>query len=196
MFNSVEFPIVTFASSNLHKFTEIKEIFIQKTSIKLDHLNISLLEIQSASLEEVAAFSLNECVRNIDKDLIFVEDSGLFINCLNGFPGPYSAFILNTIGLNGILSLLNNVPNRKSIFQSTIALKFQNQTKIFTGQVNGKIAMQISDFGWGYDPIFIPDCDGKRTFGELGDKKNEISHRFIAVGKLIEFLNNQLHLVK
>ncbi len=88
MLNSVEFPILTFASSNLHKFTEIKEIFEQKTSIKLDHLKISLLEIQSASLEEVAAFSLNECVRNTDKDLIFVEDSGLFIDCLNGFPGP------------------------------------------------------------------------------------------------------------
>lgn len=196
MFNLVEFPIVTFASSNLHKFTEIKEIFKQKTSIKLDHLNISLIEIQSASLEEVAAFSLNECVRNTNKDLTFVEDSGLFIDCLNGFPGPYSAFILNTIGLNGILNLLNSAPNRKAIFQSSIALRFQNQTKIFTGQVNGKISTQISDFGWGYDPIFIPDSDGKRTFGELGDKKNEISHRFIAAGKLIEFLNNQLHLVK
>lgn len=196
MFNLVEFPIVTFASSNLHKFTEIKEIFKQKTSVKLDHLNISLIEIQSASLEEVAAFSLNECVRNTNKDLTFVEDSGLFIDCLNGFPGPYSAFTLNTIGLNGILNLLNSAPNRKAIFQSSIALRFQNQTKIFTGQVNGKISTQISDFGWGYDPIFIPDSDGKRTFGELGDKKNEISHRFIAAGKLIEFLNNQLHLVK
>jgi XTP/dITP diphosphohydrolase len=184
--------MVLFATSNLHKFDEISQIFSQKTTIKLDHLDISLLEIQSASLEEVAIFSLKECVRITGNNSVFVEDTGLFIDCLNGFPGPYSAFIINTIGLNGILTLLNGRRNRKAVFQSCIALKFEDTIEIFSGQVEGQISEQISDVGWGYDPIFIPDCDGKRTYGELGQKKNTISHRYLATIKLIKYLNYKL----
>ncbi|MHA2073936.1 MAG: non-canonical purine NTP pyrophosphatase [Candidatus Hodarchaeales archaeon] len=196
MSKSAGFPAVSFATSNFHKFTEIKTIFDQKTSIYLEHLKISLLEIQSASLEEVAAFSLNECARMTENSKFFVEDTGLFIESLLGFPGVYSAYILETIGLNGIMTLMKNSSSRKAAFQSVIALKLGNITKFFTGQIKGHISKRISDIGWGYDPIFIPDCDGKRTFGELGEEKNIISHRFIATQKLIEFLNRNLNKVK
>ncbi len=184
--------MLLFATSNLNKFAEIKEIFSQKTTIRLDHLNISLLEIQSTSLEEVAIFSLKECVKIIGNTSVFVEDTGLFIECLNGFPGPYSAFIINTIGLNGILTLLNGKENRKAVFQSCIALKFENKIKTFSGQIKGKISRHKSNSGWGYDPIFIPECNGIRTFGELGQEKNTISHRFLATMKLIKYLNSKL----
>ena len=156
------------------------------------HLNISLLEIQANSLEEVATFSLNECVRNTRYDGIFVEDAGLFIDSLNGFPGPYSAFILRTIGLNGVLDLMENKINRSAIFQSTIALRIKKQTKLFTGKIKGEISRRISDLGWGYDPIFIPEGYIMKTFGELGEEKNLISHRFLATQKLIQFLNAEL----
>ncbi|MFX0087199.1 MAG: RdgB/HAM1 family non-canonical purine NTP pyrophosphatase [Candidatus Hodarchaeota archaeon] len=181
--------MVLFVTSNLNKFVEIKEIFKQNTTIKLDHLNISLIEIQSASLEEIAIFSLKECIKITGNSSVFVEDTGLFIESLNGFPGPYSAFIINTIGLNGILTLLNGRKNRKAIFQSCIALKFEDKIKTFSGQIKGQISRHISNAGWGYDPIFIPECNGKRTFGELGQKKNTMSHRFLAAMKLINYLN-------
>jgi len=188
--------MVLFATSNLNKFREIKEIFSQKTTIELEHFNVSLLEIQATSLEEVAVFSLKECVKITKNRSVFVEDTGIFINCLKGFPGPYSAYIINTIGLNGILNLLNGRKNRKAVFQSCIALKFENKIKVFSGHVKGRISNQIYGTGWGYDPIFIPDCDGKRTYGELGKKKNTISHRFLATMKLIKYLNSKLLEVK
>jgi XTP/dITP diphosphohydrolase len=196
MSNSTGFSIVNFATSNFHKFTEVKAIFDQQTSISLEHLKISLLEIQSASLEEVAAFSLEECAKRTEKTNFFVEDTGLFIESLHGFPGVYSAFILETIGLNGILTLLKGNSSRNAVFQSVIALKFGNIKKFFTGQIEGQISKRISSLGWGYDPIFIPNSDEKRTFGEMGEEKNLISHRYIATLKLIKFLNKNINRVK
>ena len=124
-----------------------------------------------------------------DKSNFFVEDTGLFIESLHGFPGVYSAFVLETIGLNGILTLLNNRSSRNAVFRSVIALKLGNITKFFTGQIEGQISKQISSLGWGYDPIFIPNSDIRRTFGEMGEEKNLISHRYIATKELIGFLN-------
>ena len=196
MSNSTGFSIVSFATSNLHKFTEVKAIFDQQTSISLEYLKISLLEIQSASLEEVAAFSLEECAKRTEKTNFFVEDTGLFIESLHGFPGVYSAFVLETIGLNGILTLLKNNSSRNASFQSVIALRLGNITKFFTGQIEGQISRQISSSGWGYDPLFIPNSDGRRTFGEMAEEKNLISHRYIATLKLIKFLNKNINRVK
>ena len=183
--------MVLFATSNLNKFAEINEVFSQKTTIKLEHLNISLLEIQSASLEEVAIFSLKECAKITGNNSVFVEDAGLFIDCLNGGPGPYSAFIINTIGLNGILTLLNGRKNRKAVFQSCIALKFKEKIKIFSGQVEGQISKHISNTGWGYDPIFIPENHTK-TFAQMRtEEKNEFSHRGKSLEKLINYFKNK-----
>ena len=119
MSNSTEFPVVGFATTNFHKFVEVKSIFNQKTPIRLVHLNISLLEIQSASLEEVAAFSLRECEKKTNSYAFFVEDTGLFIESLHGFPGVYSAYVLETIGLNGILTLMKGNTSRNAVFQTT-----------------------------------------------------------------------------
>ena len=181
---------IFFVTSNLHKYNEINTIFKQYTSIQPRLLQTNLLEIQSLNLEEIAIFSLKNCAETIDHDYIFVEDSGLFIEQLNGFPGPYSAFIFKTIGLQGILTLIGESKNREAYFQSSIALKIGKKIKIFSERVHGVISEKITDLGWGYDPIFIPKCDGILTYGELGHKKNTLSHRFLATQKLINFLKN------
>ncbi|UCG89787.1 MAG: RdgB/HAM1 family non-canonical purine NTP pyrophosphatase [Candidatus Heimdallarchaeota archaeon] len=180
---------IFFATNNIHKYNEVNAIFKQHTFFQLKFLKTPLVEIQSSNLEEIAIFSLKKCSRIIKNTPIFVEDSGLFIKHLNGFPGPYSAYIFKTIGLKGIIALMKEIEDREAYFQSSIALKIENKINIFTGQVRGQIAQDISDTGWGYDPIFIPESDGIHTFGELGIKKNFISHRFLATLKLIKFLN-------
>ncbi|MHA2245246.1 MAG: RdgB/HAM1 family non-canonical purine NTP pyrophosphatase [Candidatus Hodarchaeales archaeon] len=192
MFNSSRKPKIFFATSNLHKYSEIHAIFKQYSLIQPKHLQTSLIEIQSSDLEEIAIFSLKKCARIVENIPIFVEDSGLFIEQLKGFPGPYSAYIFKTLGLKGILTLMQNIKTREAYFQSSIALKIKNSIEIFTGRVKGQISHDISDKGWGYDPIFIPASDSLHTFGELGLKKNTISHRFLATLKLIKFLKNFL----
>ncbi|UCG00587.1 MAG: non-canonical purine NTP pyrophosphatase [Candidatus Heimdallarchaeota archaeon] len=182
-------PEIFLVTSNLHKYDEIYSIFKQYTSIQLRLLQANLVEIQSSDLEEIAIFSLKKCAKKLKEKLIFVEDSGLFIKQLNGFPGPYSAYIFRTLGLKGILTLMKMFKKREAYFQSSIAVKNENEIKVFTERVQGQISLEISDLGWGYDPIFIPDCDGTLTYGELGLKKNALSHRFLATQKLIKYLN-------
>jgi XTP/dITP diphosphohydrolase len=150
----------------------------------------NLVEIQSSDLEEIAIFSVKNCAETINYECFFVEDSGLFIKQLNGFPGPYSAYIFRTLGLKGILTLMERFENREAYFQSSIALKTRNEIKVFSEQVQGIISQRISDSGWGYDPIFVPNYDGSLTYGELGPKKNTLSHRFRATQGLINFLKN------
>ena len=144
MNNSTRNPEVFFVTSNLHKYTEINSIFEQYTSIQLRLLQINLVEIQSSDLEEIAIFALENCTETIKETPIFVEDSGLFIKSLNGFPGPYSAYIFRTLGLKGILTLMENFENREAYFQSSIALKIDNGTRVFTERVQGKISQEIS----------------------------------------------------
>ncbi|MFX1505578.1 MAG: non-canonical purine NTP pyrophosphatase [Promethearchaeota archaeon] len=175
-------------TSNLHKYNEINTIFKQYTSIQLRLHQTNLVEIQSSDLEEIAIFSLKKCAETIKHEYIFVEDSGLFIKELNGFPGPYSAYIFRTLGLKGILTLMEKFKNREAYFQSSIALKIRDDIKVFSERVQGAISLRISDSGWGYDPIFIPKFDGILTYGELGFKKNMFSHRFRATLGLINFL--------
>ncbi|WP_455143636.1 non-canonical purine NTP pyrophosphatase [Candidatus Hodarchaeum mangrovi] len=189
--NSIE---IGFVSSNVQKYKEIYKVFLQKSKIQLKFLNMILSEIQSDSLEEIAKFSLKTCFQKDFTIPYFVEDSGLFIETLNGFPGPYSSYVLKTIGLWGILKLLEEKDNRKAFFQSSIALYFNKKIYLFTGRVNGIISASVSKSGWGYDPIFIPSKGDGKTFGELGEKKYSLSHRYLAVCKLISFLNEEYKL--
>ncbi|MHA2203468.1 MAG: RdgB/HAM1 family non-canonical purine NTP pyrophosphatase [Candidatus Hodarchaeales archaeon] len=192
MLDSTRNPEIFFVTSNLHKYNEINTIFKKHTLIQLKLLQTNLVEIQSLDLEEIAVFSLKKYAETIEHKLIFVEDSGLFIKQLNGFPGPYSAYILKTLGLKGILTLMEKFENREAYFQSSIALKIENKIKVFTERVQGRISYSISDSGWGYDPIFVPKCNGILTYGELGLKKNTLSHRFLATQELLNFLNKNL----
>lgn len=189
--NSIE---IGFVSSNVQKYREIYEVFLQNSKIQLKFLRMTLSEIQSNNLEEIAQFSLETCAQKNFTIPYFVEDSGLFIESLKGFPGPYSSYVLKTVGLRGILKLLEETENRKAFFQSSIALSLNNKISLFTGRIDGTISTSISKSGWGYDPIFIPSQGNGKTFGELAEKKNLLSHRYLAAIKLVAFLKKEYHL--
>ena len=174
---------VTFASTNKNKFDEVKSILDLRIAVNFSH--IELVEVQSDSLVEIAREKAKSAYAKVGKPVI-VEDDGLYIDSLKGFPGQYSSFAFKTIGNAGILKLLEGSSKRVASFRSIIASYDRNDLQTFEGTVNGTIADSISPGGWGYDPIFVPEGAGM-TFAELANSKNEYSHRKKALDKFAEW---------
>ena len=188
--------MISFISSNKHKYQEIKAIFEQNSKIQVEHIQKHLNELQSDNLEEIAIFSLKNLSTDFYRKYFFVEDSGLFIKSLNGFPGPYSSYVFNKLGNEGIIKLMRNIEKREAYFQSTIALRTNTGLNTFTDIIRGHISKKITESGWGYDPIFIVDSEFPNTLGDLGKKKDTMSHRYHATRKMINYLENDPNFYK
>ena len=111
--------MVFFATGNINKFNEARSILSQY-GIAVGMLKLKGDEIQSDSLKEIAQKSVQNAYKACRLP-IFVEDAGLFIDALSGFPGPYAAYVYKTIHNSGILKLMEGEKNRKAVFQSVIA---------------------------------------------------------------------------
>lgn|SRR5690606_32039033 len=122
------------------------------------------------------------------------DDSGLEVEALNGAPGVYSARYAGVHGdaeanMAKLLGELKGIENRKACFKTVLALILNGNKFEFKGEIWGQITEnKRGTAGFGYDPIFIPDGYDK-TFAEMSpEEKNSISHRSIAVQKLVDFL--------
>ena len=187
---------VIFASSNMNKFFEAQTI-LAEFGIKPIHYLLDLLEIQDDSLskiaEQKAVFAYNESrlmksVGAPKPSAVIVEDDGLFIDSLSGFPGPFSSYAFKTLGNDGILKLVGN--NRNAQFRAVIAYCDSNEKpKLFESSIAGTISENIQGKGWGYEPIFIPENQTK-TYAELADK-NKLSHRYEALKKFASWFNSK-----
>ncbi|MET1125040.1 MAG: XTP/dITP diphosphatase [Archaeoglobaceae archaeon] len=172
-----------FVTSNEGKFREVAEI-AAKYGLKIEWLKMEYLEPQGSDLEEIAKLSAELLAEKINGEF-FIEDSGLFVEALNGFPGPYSSYVFKTIGNEGILKLMENVENRRAQFKAVVAYWDGEKVWTFTGVVEGEIAREArGSGGFGYDPIFLY---GDKTFAEMGEAKNEVSHRRRAFEKFFEW---------
>jgi len=177
---------VIFASSNIHKYEEAKEI-LAEFGIELEFFKTDLVEIQDDSLAKIAVQKALNAYDKCKKPVI-IEDDGLFIESLSGFPGPYSSYIFNTIGNNGILKLTGD--NRDAQFVAIIVFcDSSNEPTLFESSVAGTISKNIQDGGWGYDPIFIPERQNK-TYAELTNK-NKLSHRYESLKKFANWFNSK-----
>ncbi len=188
-----------FFSNNKNKTIEIKKIF---KKFNLEILSLSDLEISDEPEENGQTFEENAKIKsdygfNKTGFPCFADDSGICIESLDWKPGVFSKIYLNNFKSNEACFesiIKSNKKNSKqdAYFKTSISLTVKNnQNVIFNGKINGKISDQAKgEFGFGYDPIFIPENYNK-TLAELSTKeKNEISHRSIAVKKLINFLTN------
>jgi XTP/dITP diphosphohydrolase len=176
---------VTFASTNRNKFAEAQAI-LNPFGINVEFANADLLEIQSDSLDEIAREKAKSAYGLVGKPVI-VEDDGLFISALKGFPGQYSSYVFQTVGNQGILRLLAESQDRSALFRSMVAFCDGKSVSISEGIVNGRISESASQGGWGYDPIFVPE-GSSMTFGELGEEKNNFSHRRKALEKFANWM--------
>ncbi len=173
-----------FASSNRHKFAEAQSI-LGTYGIELEFFSCSLQEIQSDSIRTISRHKARHAFK-LCKRQVIVEDDGLEINSLGGFPGPYSSFAFGTIGNKGILRLVGR--SRAASFASVITYCDGSRLTSFEARVPGRISKAVRGRGWGYDPIFIADGQTK-TFAELAGK-NSVSHRYESLKK---FSNWFLH---
>lgn len=179
---------VTFASTNQNKFLEVQSI-LSTFDIAVQFAHVSLVEIQSDSLEDIAREKAKSAFAELQRP-VMVEDDGLFIESLNGFPGPYSSFVFRTIGNKGILKLLSGTGQRSASFRSLIVYHDGQDTSISEGTVKGRISKEITEGGWGYDPIFVPS-GSELTFAQLKDRKKEYSHRSAALEKFAHWISSR-----
>ncbi len=174
-----------FITSNEGKFREVKEM-AAKFGIEVEWLKMEYLEPQGNSLEEIARVSAEMLTSRINGEF-FLEDSGLFVEALKGFPGPYSSYVFKTIGNEGILKLMDGVEDRRAFFMAVVAYFDGSTVRTFTGKVEGEIAREIRGTqGFGYDPIFLY---GDKTFAEMStEEKNRVSHRRRAFEEFFRWL--------
>jgi XTP/dITP diphosphohydrolase len=181
-----------FVTSNQHKYDEISSI-MQNVGFKVQWRKMKYQEIQADTTEEVSLDSATKLAPLIGKEF-FLEDTGLYIAALNGFPGPYSSYVQDTIGNAGILRLIDDL-SRTAFFLTVITFYDGTGFHQFSGRLDGSIAGEITGKGgFGYDPIFIPEGESQ-TLGQLPlSTKNSISHRRRAVTAFMEFLTESGHI--
>lgn len=181
---------LAFITSNPGKVEEARKYF-EPLGVEVYQLRMEYPEIQADALEDVALFGVEWLSRKIEEPF-FLDDSGLFIDALDGFPGVYSAYVYRTLGIEGILKLMRDVANRRAHFRSVIAY-WDGDAHLFTGRVDGEITTSPrGSGGFGFDPIFKPLGFGK-TFAEMTtDEKNLISHRGRALRAFAEWLKENL----
>ena len=178
---------IYFITSNKGKVLEAQNKF-STINIDIVQKNFGYPEIQAEKLEDVAVFGVKYLQDRINEPFI-LEDAGLFIDVLNGFPGVYSSYVYHTLGCEGVLLLMKdfNESKRDATFRSVFAYKEpKSKPLFFVGECDGKISTELlGDNGFGYDPIFIPH-DSNRTFAQMKtDEKNSFSHRGKSLDKLI-----------
>jgi XTP/dITP diphosphohydrolase len=181
---------LAFVTSNPGKVEEARKYF-ESLGVEVYQLKVNYPEIQADTLEEVAEYGARWLAERV-KGPFFLDDSGLFVNALNGFPGVYSAYAYKTIGNLGILKLLDGENNRKAYFKSVIAY-WDGDLHLFTGRVDGEITREPKgEGGFGFDPIFRPE-GFKETFAEMTtEEKNRISHRGRALQAFATWLKENL----
>lgn len=185
-----------FATSNQNKVLEIQKILPKKFEIKsLKDLNyFEDVPENKNTIEGNAIFKAKYIYEKFNIN-VFADDTGLEVEALNGEPGVHSARYAGTTrnsekNIKKLLKNLKNVKNRNARFKTVIALLIDNKLHTFSGIVEGYILdSPMGNNGFGYDPIFCPNGFDK-SFAELTLKeKNLISHRSLAMKKLIDFIS-------
>ena len=191
--------IIHIVTSNEGKFREMSRM-VAPLGHEVVKENIPYPEIQADTLREVVEYGMEWILANDRREWMeksehgfIIDDSGLFIEALKGFPGVYSKFVFLTIGNPGILRLLEGGNNRRAEFRTALMFHYRGENHYFEGISKGKISLEARGTGgFGYDPIFIPD-GAEKTFGEMNtDEKNSFSHRGEAMERFVSFLGEAL----
>lgn len=168
---------VSFATGNKGKVEEAN-LILAPYHIRVLPFDGKGVEIQAETVAEVASYSAKQAAESFRKDLM-VEDAGLFVDSLGGFPGAFASHAFSTIGIEGLLRLLEGRRSRKAVFRSAVAYCEPGSAPVvFHGRVTGVISESPSGKnGFGFDPVFVPE-GSRRTMAELSlPEKCAISHR-------------------
>ena len=195
---------VWFMTGNVGKVREAKHA-LEPLGFEVKQLvveGVDFSEPQCDDLEIVARSKLEQAQAHLPHpdDALMVEDAGLFVDVLGGFPGVYSAYVLKTLGCNGMLKLMEGNNNRNAEFQAVAALLLDGDVFISRGVCEGVLAAKESGKdGFGFDPIFVPNDVERQgivhatnglTFADVDlPVKENFSHRRKALDGLLELLS-------
>ncbi|KAA0206130.1 non-canonical purine NTP pyrophosphatase [Candidatus Uhrbacteria bacterium] len=175
--------MIYFITGNEKKFNEMKAILPE-----IERLDIDLPEIQEIDPHAIIRAKLEAACRHHDGEFI-VEDTSVSMECLNGLPGPFIKWFLQTVGTRGLAELAAKLGNDRAAVTIVIGYaKSAGDIQFFEGVANGRIVPPRGERGFAWDPIFQPD-GYDQTYAEMGpEEKNKISARRMAAEKLAEYL--------
>ncbi len=162
---------ITLVTGNINKLISARQ-FLEPYGIQVDNVKMDTTEIQSDSIEEIASFSAKEASDKL-KCAVLKNDTGFFIEALNGFPGAYAHSVMEQIGTDGILKLMKGIENRKAYYKEAFAYcEYGREPVVFTAITSGRLAKRKSgSYGMRIDPIFIPDGHSKTMAHYPDDKR-------------------------
>jgi XTP/dITP diphosphohydrolase len=168
---------VAFATGNAGKVREA-QIILGPFGVEPIPIDAKGVEIQADAVSEVAAFSARTAAVRVGRPLI-VEDAGLFVDSLHGFPGSFASHAFKTLGISGLLKLLEGERQRTAEFRSAVAYcEPSKEPMVFDGRVKGTILPAPRGAGgFGFDPIFLPDGESASMAEMTLEAKCRISHR-------------------
>ena len=190
---------LVFATNNLNKLKEVQDLISNKDIKLLSLVDIGCIEDIPGTADTIAgnAFLKANYIYQKYELSCFADDTGLEVEVLKGEPGVKSARYAgeeknNEENIKLLLLNLENKQNRRAQFKTVISLIMEGVNYEFTGIIKGTITeRKMGEKGFGYDAVFMPE-GSERTFAQMSlEEKNKISHRAIAVSKLLEFLNKQ-----
>lgn len=188
---------LVFATNNPYKLAEIKQIITNEIQIlSLNDINCHDEVPETKDTLEGNALDKARFIYKKYNINCFADDTGLEIDALNGKPGVFSARYAGpnksfADNMNKVLLEMDKITNRKACFRTVIALIINGNEHLFEGEICGSLLNKPrGKGGFGYDPIFLPE-NSTKSFAELtAEEKNNISHRKLAIDKLIAFFNN------
>lgn len=177
-----------FITGNQHKADYLAKML----GIHLDHHKVDLDEIQSVSLEEIVIHKARQAYDVIKKPVL-VEDVALGFNALNGLPGPFVKFFVESEnGLENMCRMLDGFDDRSARAECMFAYYDGNNCTVIAGGLDGVIAKNPhGEGGFGWDRVFCPEGYEGKTRAELILEQNEATYRTIKpIDKLRTFLES------
>jgi non-canonical purine NTP pyrophosphatase (RdgB/HAM1 family) len=179
----MEMKPIYFVTGNAGKFREAKTIMPE-----IELVNIDLPEEQTLDPQVVIRKKL-EIAKTLHEGPLIVEDTSLYLDGLNGFPGPLIKWMLQAVKNQGIYDLCQKINKRTAIAKTVVGYDDGvADIQFFEGEITGQIVAPSGNDGFGWDEIFQPDGLNE-TYAEMGeDLKPEFSMRTAAFKKLQEYL--------
>jgi len=179
---------LTFITGNSGKLAEV-QAFLPFVVGK----NIDLPEIQEIDLQNIVEEKLRSAVA-LHNGSVMVDDTALYLDCFaskngeHGLPGPLIKWFLKTVTNSGLAAVAQKLENKKATARTIIGYcENKKDFHFFEGVVDGSVIPPQGTSGFGWDHIFVPEGYTK-TFAKMGEKKNEVSPRSLAVNQLKNFL--------
>jgi len=182
---------IYFVTTNKHKFREVKDV-LKDYPIELEHLDMEYEENHDSSMEEIAKGAAKKLAEQLKKTVV-VDDTGLFFEAFNGFPGALPKFVFNSIGYKGILKLLDG-ENRKAYFKTVVGYcEPGKEPVIFEGELHGNITDEVYGLDkddMPYNRIFVPDGETRPIVETTIQERNKFLQRAKAFKKFGEWIKH------